>query len=307
MPLCALSVDLDEIPNYHAIHGLPAPTGPGATAVYDVALSRLEAFARAEGIPLTLFAIGADLVRPESAQRLSEMATLGHEVANHTLDHRYDLTRLDRPEIRRQIAEGAAAIERATGEHPTGFRAPGYTVNDTVFDVLRELGVAYGSSVFPSPPYYLAKAAKLAGIRLTGRTSRSVLDTPEVLRAPTRPYRVGRPYWTRGSDPNGVLELPVQVTRGPRLPFIGTTVTLAGPLRARWLTRLVVGEPLVNLELHGIDVLDADDGFPELRGHQPDARVPHRRKLEALSAVVETLRDAGYSFVRLDEAAKAFG
>lgn len=81
---------------------------------------------------------------------------------------------------------------------------------------------------------------------------------------------------------------------------------LAGPSRARLLTRLVVGEPLVNLELHGIDVLDADDGFPELRGHQPDVRVPHARKLEALSAVLETLRAAGYSFVRLDEAAKAF-
>ncbi|HEX7671101.1 MAG TPA: polysaccharide deacetylase family protein [Polyangiaceae bacterium] len=307
MLLCALSVDLDEIPNYHAIHGLPPPTGPGATAVYDVALGRLEAFARAEQLPLTLFAIGSDLERPESAARLREMASLGHEIANHTLDHRYDLTRLDRSEIRRQIEQGAVAIERATGHRPTGFRAPGYTVTDTVFDVLRELDVAYGSSVFPSPPYYLAKAAKLAELKLRGRTSLSVLDTPQVLRAPTRPYRVGRPYWTRGTDPDGVLELPVQVTRGPRLPFIGTTLTLAGPSRARLLTRLVVGEPLVNLELHGIDVLDADDGFPELRGHQPDARVPHGRKLETLSAVVGTLRDAAYSFVRLDEAARAFG
>ena len=67
-----------------------------------------------------------------------------------------------------------------------------------------------------------------------------------------------------------------------------------------------MGEPLVNLELHGIDVLDADDGFPELLPHQPDARIPHARKLAALSAVVETLKAGGYTFVRLDEAAKAF-
>lgn len=33
----------------------------------------------------------------------------------------------------------------------------------------------------------------------------------------------------------------------------------------------------------------------------------HVRKLEALWAVVESLRAAGYSFVRLDEAAKVFG
>jgi peptidoglycan/xylan/chitin deacetylase (PgdA/CDA1 family) len=303
MPLCAVSVDLDEIPNYFAIHGLAAPPGPGATAVYDVALERLDSWARAHGVPLTLFAIGADLKRSEAALRLRAMADRGHEMANHTLAHRYDLTRCYVPEIRRQIEAGSAAIERATGRKPTGFRAPGYTVTDALYDVLTELGVAYDSSVFPCPPYYLAKAAKMAGIRLRGRTSHSVLDTPSVLRAPTRPYRVGRPYWTRG---RGVLELPVQVTRGPRLPFIGTTLTLAGPDRARWLTGLVVGEPLVNLELHGIDVLDADDGFPELRGHQPDVAVPHSRKLEALSAVVERLKSAGYTFVRLDEAARAF-
>ena len=39
--LCAVSVDLDEIPNYFAIHGLPDPTGPERSLVYDVALDRL--------------------------------------------------------------------------------------------------------------------------------------------------------------------------------------------------------------------------------------------------------------------------
>ena len=124
-----------------------------------------------------------------------------------------------------------------------------------------------------------------------------------MLRAPTSPYRIGSPYWTKGS---GLLEVPIQVTRGPRLPFIGTTLTLAGPRMARYMAKLVVGSPLVNLELHGIDVLDADDGFTELRDHQPDSRVPHARKLEALDAVVAELRNAGYSFVRLDEAAEIY-
>jgi peptidoglycan/xylan/chitin deacetylase (PgdA/CDA1 family) len=231
------------------------------------------------------------------------MTDTGCEVANHTLDHRYDLTRLDRAEILRQVVEGARAIESATGRRPIGFRAPGYTVNDVVYDVLAEASVAYGSSVFPCPPYYLAKAARLAAMRAFRRTSRSVLDEPTVLRAPTGPYRVGRPYWKPG---NGLLELPIQVTRGPRLPFIGTTITMAGPRQARLLAKLVVGQPLINLELHGIDVLDDADGLAELKGHQPDITVPQARKLEALSAVVDVIRDAGYAFVRLDEAARVF-
>jgi hypothetical protein len=101
-----------------------------------------------------------------------------------------------------------------------------------------------------------------------------------------------------------MLELPVQVTRGPRLPFIGTALTLAGPDRARQLARLVVGEPLINLELHGIDALDAQDDLEALRAHQPDVRVPTSRKLAALSAVIELLRAEGYSFVPLYEAAE---
>ena len=304
MRLCAVSVDLDEIPNYYGIHGLPEPSGPERSLVYDVAVDRLAALAEELSIPLTLFAIGSDLARPEAAAKLAAARARGMEIGDHTLDHRYDLVRLGRAEIRRQIDDGAVAIERATGERPVGFRAPGYTITDEVLDVLVELGVAYDSSVFPCPAYWAAKATAIGLIALRGRTSRSIVDTPAVLTAPTRPYRIGRPYWRRG---RGLVELPVQVTRGLRLPFYGTSITLGGPRMARLLARMCAGEPLVNVELHGIDVLDAADGLEALRPHQVDVRVPAARKLDALRAAVGELRAAGYSFVRLREAAEAFG
>ncbi len=301
MRLCAISVDLDEIPNYFAIHGLPAPTGPERSLVYDVALDRLSSLAAELDLPLTLFAIGDDLGRPESAARLRAARERGFEIANHSLDHRYDLVRMGREGIRRQIEGGADAIEQAVGARPVGFRAPGYTITDEVFEVLAELGVEYDSSVFPCPQYWAAKTVAIGLITLRGRSSRSIVDRPTVLVAPTRPYRIGRPYWKRG---RGMLELPVQVTRGLRLPFIGTSVTLGGPAVARALARMCVGEPLVNLELHGIDVLDAADGLEALRPHQVDVRVARDRKLEALRAAVSALRVAGYAFVTLAEAAR---
>jgi peptidoglycan/xylan/chitin deacetylase (PgdA/CDA1 family) len=301
--LCAVSVDLDEIPFYFQIYGLSAPSGPAAGAVYDVALTRLLDLARAVEIPLTLFAIGADLMRPEAAAKLRAARAAGHEIANHSQDHRYDLTRLGYAEIVGQIDGGAEAIATAIGARPTGFRAPGYTVTDLLFSALAELGVEYDSSVFPSPAYYGLKALARLGIALQGRRSRSILDTPRVLVAPTRPYRVGKPYWKRGS---GLLELPVQVTRGARLPFIGTTLTMAGPWRARVLARMCVGEPLVNLELHGIDVLDSSDGLYDLARHQRDLSVPLAQKLDSLVGVVELFKRSGYSFVTLREAAAAF-
>jgi len=304
MRLCAVSVDLDEIPNYYAIHGLDLSTGrAGANAVYDVAIARLLDLAREEAIPLTLFAIGSDLAREANRRTLRDAHERGHEIANHSLDHRYDLTRLGRDLIARQIEGGIAAIKRATGEAPVGFRAPGYTITDEVFDVLEEIGVRYDSSVFPCPAYWALKATAISVYKARGRTSRSIVDTPNVLRAPTRPYFVGRPYYKRGT---GMLELPIQVTPKLRLQFIGTTITMAGPTGARKLAEMCASEPLVNLELHGIDVLDERDGLDELAPHQIDVRIARERKLAALRAVVSTLREHGYTFVTLREAAEKF-
>lgn len=300
--LAAISVDLDEIPNYYAIHGL-TPDRAAATLVYDLAVPRLVSLSESLGAPLTLFAVGSDLERSASAAALRGARLKGAEMANHTLDHRYDLTRLTADEMRAQVFGGIDAIAVATGEEPIGFRAPGYTITGELFEVLREAEVAYDASVFPCPAYYAAKTAAIGLIALRGRTSRSIVDTPEVLFAPTRPYRIADPYWRVGS---GLLEIPVQVTRGLRLPFIGTSVTLAGPDRARLLAEMCVGEPLVNLELHGIDVLDAADGLEPLRPHQPDVRVPKERKIAALEAVTDVLRRAGYAFVTMREAAAHF-
>ncbi len=294
MRLAGVSVDLDEMPNYFGIHGLPSPEGPVSTLCYDVALERLGALAADLGIPLTLFAVGSDLARPGAASGLARAHAAGAEIGNHTLDHRYDLVRLGRDAIRGQIQGGADVIEKVTGERPVGFRAPGYTITDEVFDVLDEVGVEYDASVFPCPFYYAAKAVKIALISLQGRASRSIIDNPAVLTAPTRPYRVGRPYHTRG---RGLVELPVQVTRFARLPFFGTSVTLWGPSVGARLARGCVGEPFVNLELHGIDVLDASDGLEMLRDHQPDVRVPAAAKVAAIRAAVGELRGAGHEFV----------
>lgn len=300
MRWCAVSVDLDEIPHYHRIHGLTPPADQSAHAIYDVALERCFEFANEHQIPLTFFVVGSDTERPANAARLRRAVELGHELGNHTRDHRYDLVRLSTEEQRAQVFGGAQLIERNVGVRPRGFRAPGYTVSDALLELVSEAGHVYDSSVFPCPPYYAAKATAFAALALRGRRSRAILDTPAVLRAPTRPYRIGRPYYRAGQ---GLLEFPIQVTRGPRLPYIGTGLVMAGLLGARALTRWVIGEPLVNLELHGIDWLGSGDGLEALRGYQPDVHIAAAAKRRILSEQVARLRDAGYLFTRLDSVA----
>jgi peptidoglycan/xylan/chitin deacetylase (PgdA/CDA1 family) len=244
--------------------------------------------------------IGCDAQSPDNAQVLSRLASAGHELACHSYSHPYDLTLRSAGEMRSEIERGVAVLERLSGNQVRGFRAPGYLVNDTLLALLREAGLAYDSSVFPCPAYYALKSAAIAALRARHRTSRAVVDSPQVLRAPTGPYRVGQPYWFRGA---GIWEIPIQVTKRARLPFIGTALTMAGPAGSRLLTRGVLGAPFVNLELHGIDALDQSDGLSELAKHQRDLRIPWAKKLDSIDAAVALVRSKGYASVRMDELA----
>lgn len=306
MKLASISVDLDEIPCYAAIHGLDVPAGC-EHAIYDRALPRLAALFAREGVPATFFAIGMDLEREENRARVRALSDSGHEIANHSWRHFYDLTKRSQGEVLEEIAKGGEAIVRATGKTPVGFRAPGYTITDEVFEVLEDLDYAYDSSVFPCPTYYAAKTLAIGAIKARGRESHSVVDDPRVLLAPADPYRRGHPYWTHG---RGLLELPIGVTRDGtgRMPYIGTSVVLSGEPGARLLTDMVAGRPFVNLELHGIDLADAqEDGLAWLMPHQPDVRRSARAKEAALRSAIGTLRRHGYELVTIEEAARRLG
>jgi peptidoglycan/xylan/chitin deacetylase (PgdA/CDA1 family) len=296
--LLSVSVDLDQIDQYREIHGLAS--GEASNLIYARALPRLVDWARQRRMPLTWFIIGRDAERPENAEALANLSRAGDEMACHTYSHPYDLTRRSAAEMRVEIERGVSAIERASGSRVAGFRAPGYVVNDTLLDLVRECGLTYDSSIFPCPSYFALKGAAMLAMQARRQESKAVLDTPDVLRAPTRPYRVGRPYWYRGT---GIWEIPIQVTRKARLPFIGTSLTMAGTFGARFLAQGVLGEPFVNLELHGIDALDVNDGLSDLAKHQRDLRIPWTKKLDAIDAAIGVLRGKGYASVRMDELA----
>lgn len=298
--LASISIDLDEAPRYTAIHGLDPLNEPAARAVYDHCIPRLAAWLEQESIPATFFAIGEDLEHEKNRRSIAALHGAGHEIANHSYGHHYDLTHRTNDEIAEEIERGAAIIEATCGERPAGFRAPGYTVCDALFDALEASGVLYDSSVFPCPSYYGLKAAVLATMKLRGRQSASVLDTPTVLRAPRDPYLMGRPYWRRGA---GILELPIGVTRW-QLPYIGTSLVVGGARIAVALTKQMLGRELINLELHGFDAADsAEDGLDALVPYRADLRRTGAEKLRILTAAVRVMRENGYELVTLQEAA----
>ena len=296
--LGGLSIDLDGLEHYHRIHGLPPRAAGAPDPVYGAAVARFGELCARLGLRGTAFCIGESLAAPAAAAAVAALARAGHELANHTQTHPYALTRLAPAAIAAEVRGGADAVERACGARPVGFRAPGYALSAPLLAVLVEDGYRYDSSAFPAAPYYLAKAAVMGALALRRQPSGAILDRPRVLLAPAAPYRprADEPY-ARGAAP--IVELPV-ATGLLGFPLIGTTVATL-PAAARLLAGPARRRPLVNLELHGVDLLDATDCPGPLADRQRDLRVPAATKIARIERFVKAM---GREWLTLAEVAE---
>lgn len=314
---CAISIDLDDLDCYYRIHGLGQAPEELTSVILENALPRAAELLASRGAVATWFVVGRDVDarrRDASGEALPGVAIgrellrglheAGHELGNHSYSHPYQLARLAEGEVAAEIAECDRVLRELTGAPVRGFRAPGYDLSSAALRVLEARGYRYDSSIFPAPPYYLAKAAVMGALAIGGRPSGAVLTDPRALIAPRRPYRPasGAP-WRRGGS--SLVELPIAVTPWLRVPVIATSLVLAPEPVRRCLLRAVAEEPVFNFELHGIDFADAErDGIPgELVARQPDLRLPVREKLARLGEILDTLARR-FTFTTLAEIAE---
>jgi peptidoglycan-N-acetylglucosamine deacetylase len=303
---CAISVDLDPLTAYYEIHGLGDPPRQLRQTILRKALPRFEELFAEAGVPATFFIVGRELEDNEEAQGvLRRMASAGHELGNHTYSHPYNLCRLPEQVVEAEVRKAHEIISNITSDEqaPVGFRSPGYSLNGRVLQVLANHGYRYDSSMFPSPPYYLAKMAVMAGMSLRGHRSGAVIADPRAVLSPAEPYRPDAAFpWRRGQSP--LVEIPVAVMPLTRLPAIGTLLAVSPESLRRFVLRAMRSRPLFNLELHGIDLADAvADRIPtELAGRQPDLRVPFAEKRRRFLQTLEELKGE-YEFATLRQVA----
>lgn len=275
----AVSVDLDDLACYHAIHGLSPPSRAQQGLVLERCLPRFLELFETLGVRATFFVIGRDLQRDleadgRGADLLRQAVAAGHELGNHSHAHAYDLVRWPADAILSDLRACDRRL-RELGAVVHGFRAPGYTHDANLLHQVEAVGYRYDSSALPSPSYYALKLAAIGMTRLTGRRSQSLLTGASSFFGPREPYR------RRDAD---LWEFPMSVAGPLGLPLIGTTLLSApepvGAMLRRWARRL----DYFHLELHGIDLADpdADEFAPALLRRQPELRVALVTKLERL-------------------------
>ncbi|MEM1008851.1 MAG: polysaccharide deacetylase family protein [Myxococcota bacterium] len=303
--LCSVSIDVDTLRFYRDIHGLP-PEPLGEDPIYSHAMPRILRFLREMGIRATFFLIGEDTTIPAHQDILHQLIEEGHEIANHTFRHPYTLTTLSPSKMEEEVAlaEEHLAPFLACGQKIYGFRSPGYNTSPELIEILRRRGYRYDSSVFPSVPYYLAKAAIMTWQKLLQRQSRAHLGPFHVLRAPSHPYPMGDHPYRRGPAHATLWQLPIATLPLVQWPFIGTSILLTpAPLLMPITILATQTYPFLNLELHAIDFFDGhnDPNASPLLAHQPDLRISISRKLSRFRQVFKWIRRS-HNFLPLCDA-----
>ncbi|NVB37449.1 polysaccharide deacetylase family protein [Pseudenhygromyxa sp. WMMC2535] len=298
-----VSLDLDDLDCYHAIHGLDAPA-QAQGAQPGLALERwlprfLDVFA-AKDVRATIFVIGKDLERDlrerggRGAEVLARAKHDGHELANHGYAHAYDMVRWSEAEIAEDLRR-CDDLLRELGAAPKGFRAPGYTHDRRMLLQVAGLGYRYDSSLLPSPTYYLGKLGVMGLRRLRGRKSVSQRGGASSFLGNTAVHLLPE---------LGLWEIPISVSRALRLPLIGTFLLPDAPpmmtrLQGEALRREAAQTRHLHVELHAIDLADPEaDGLDSaLVRAARELGTPLDRRLERLTALLAA-RGGGTSIAR---------
>jgi polysaccharide deacetylase family protein (PEP-CTERM system associated) len=210
-------LDSEQAPAYASWNELESRVRPNT----DRLLQELET----RNIKCTFFVLG--WVAQNHPALVADIAAAGHEIASHGFRHTLIYTQTPE-EFREDLRRATDAIHTAAGVVPTGFRAPGFSIipeNVWAFDIVKEEGFEYDSSVFP--------AIRSHG-GLPGNEPR-----PSIL-------------------PNGLYEFPVSTTEigSVRCGYLGGGYLRLIPqaLLIRWAKQqLDQGDPLI-LYLHPRDI-----------------------------------------------------
>jgi polysaccharide deacetylase family protein (PEP-CTERM system associated) len=245
------------------------------------------------GVRATFFVLG--YVADQFPDLIRRVALAGHEIALHGYHHRR-ICQLSPDEFRADLLLGRAAVEAASGQRVTGFRAPMFSIDRSALwalDLLRDQGFEYDSSVFP--------------------TRNMLYGFPDAPRFPYRPFdrrragnsQAGGDLRTSAIGDNEFVEFPLSTLRllGINWPVAGGFYLRLVPYPLfRWALRRLnrSGHPAI-LYIHPWEL---DPGQPHPHP-TPRERFTHyhnlRRTESKLAALLRDFRFGTLAMLRAPE------
>ena len=285
-PLAVIHVDVDSL--WTIAEDFSHSTDRSDCSIYTQAIPRFLEMLKKYHIPATFFCIGDDARRSEQADVLRVIVAQGHEIANHTMNHRQDFGQLTAAEKRREIVESDAILRDTIGRETVGFRSPGYFFDNDILQTLQALGYLYDSSRLPTPVLPLMAAARyvLSGGIRTHKRFGQLKDGW----ANQRPHFIK----TKQDDTktaSNLLEIPISVIPIIRFPFHSTMAFIFG----RWLFDLGMhqirarGLPLVYV-FHAVDLLPETNSAAA--GKHPTFTVDFTRRHQMVEYMLKAIQQS---------------
>lgn len=303
---CAsLSLDLDNQWSYMKTHG---DAGWESFPSYlNIVVPRVLDFLKERNQTITFFIVGQDAALDKNSEVLRSIALAGHEIGNHSFHHEPWLHLHTEAEIEEELAEAEEHIERVTGQHPVGFRGPGYSFSQAILRVLTRRGYEYDASTFPTYLGPLARAYYFMTTRLSEEEKQQRKELFGKLRdgrRPLKPYRCEVDGGTLMEIPvttMPIFKLPIHVSYILYLSAFSPALAISYFRNALRFCRLT--DTQVSLLLHPLDFLGADDELQEL-SFFPGMKLSSETKLRTVSAALKILSD-NYTVVTLRQHANS--
>jgi hypothetical protein len=233
-----------------------APTEAYETFAEQGLLDRFSDLVHCHDLKLTIFATGK--VLEQHLETVTYFQEMGAEIELHGYQHA-----LDKQAAVGEVQRGGAVYQRHFGKVPLGYRAPGGVMSADFVEALVSAGIKYDSSLIPS--FRLGMYNNL-----------------------------GSPLGPHFHPELPVLELPISVIPGLRIPIAASYIRLLGfPLYRILLALFGMPSPVVYL-VHLVDLIPVD-----MRKHIPSLlRYIHARGdgkgLEVFEETVGYFEAAGY-------------
>jgi len=214
-------------------------------------------------LKITFFIVGQDAALTYNQKYIKMIADAGHEIANHSFKHETFLHLYTKEELVAEIETSHAIIKTVSGKEPKGFRGPGFTWSDSLFEVLVDQGYQYDSSTFPT---FIGPLARRYYFKTSNLTAEEKKERKELFGKFSDGFMKLRPYVRTLKNNKDLLQIPVTTMPFFRIPIHLTyLIYLSGvskPLMylylksAIYLCKLTRTSP--NFLIHPTDLLGND-------------------------------------------------
>lgn len=289
-PTAFLHVDVDGLWAIRRCYSLPEEETFEHDPVWEQGVPELARWFQELGLPASFFIVGRDLLIASKRKELRRLHEQGVEIANHTYTHKLGITRLSNAALVEEIQRTHELICLCGIPEPTGFRAPGYDVDERVLATLRKLGYQYDASLLPT---FLSPALRVADAIMARRINLQKRQFGQLRFAvsPKEPY-FPKPESILRQGQDGLIEFPVGVITRFRFPLTASAIFALGPERVcAELEKRASQNQTTLLLLHGIDAVDCSKPFV-LAGRTTKAggfNLSRKQKKQMILPVLETL------------------